>query len=188
MEPENSKVKVLGQEIPYPAKWTEVAGLGVLALAIVLISYIYFVEAKPHNLGAFTELTQRFFSPSGVLEETNYFRMIQFWTPSEKTQLAIPKNSITDRKWEIVDESKVREFDQMLYKLKVEGTIIGFRRYESYGAGRSGLKYGWWWIVTINKELKLEDFAKKYSDFWKNPESVYFEEIKLNEQHVQSGQ
>ena len=61
MEPENSKVKVLGQEIPYPAKWTEVAGLGVLALAIVLISYIYFVEAKPHNLGAFTELTQRFF-------------------------------------------------------------------------------------------------------------------------------
>jgi len=183
MEPDQPKIKILGQEIPYPNSWTAVAGILIVAGLVGFIVWVYFVCAEHEHLTAFSNLVLHKFSSKGVTEEKANYRIIQFWTPSEKTRRDLEKSNVTPEalKWQTVTEEKVNEFGVKLSKMS---KVIGHRRYEVAGHGRATFKHGWWWVVTVKDDFKLEDFAKFYISYWGNPDEVYLEEYRTHEQYV----
>jgi len=182
METDHPKLKILGQEIPYPTSWYAVSGVLIVSALLGFIAWVYFVSAGHEHLEAFSGLVQHRFSSKGILEEKTNYRIIQFWTPSEKTQkdLETSKTVDEDPKWQTVSEEKVDEFGRRLTKMS---TVAGHRRYEVSGHGRAVYKRGWWWVVTIKDELKLDDFAKFYTGYWGNPNDIYFEEYRAHHKY-----
>jgi len=58
--------------------------------------------------------------------------------------------------------------------------VNGFRRFEVYGKGRGGQKYGMWWVVNVSPKLTSEDLAKIYQEFWGTKGSVFIETYNHN--------
>jgi len=183
METEHPKFKILGQEIPYPCSWPAVTGVAIVSLLVAFVVWVVFVAAGHEHLFAVSNLIQHRISPTGELEEKTSFRLIQFWTPSVKTQRDIEKNGVVPekRKWEVVTEEKVDDFGAKLAQTK---GVVGHRRQEVAGQGRSGFKHGWWWVVTIKDDFDLKILAKFYSDYWGNPDDVYLEEHRAHEHYA----
>lgn len=77
--------------------------------------------------------------------------------------------------WEqSVDSSKIEGFAR---KLIIDGISTGYRRFNYEGEGSSQKDIGLWWVVTVDRQNKLEDFIKFYMDYWKPSAGVYIEEI-----------
>jgi hypothetical protein len=182
MSEDHAKFKILGQEIPYPCSWPAVAGVAIISLLLAFMSWVVLVKAGHEHISAVCNFIQHKFSPMGEIEAETSFRLIQFWTPSEKTQRDIVKDGKVPeaRKWEVVNEEKVNLFGSQLAQ---HHGVIGHRRCEIAGQGRSGFKHGWWWIATVKNDLKLNEFARFYSAYWGSPIEVYFEEYRAAETH-----
>ncbi len=104
---------------------------------------------------------------------------LEFWTPSSKTKDYLAKETKdagdTNRHWEIIEsEELVTQFGQALRK---DADLVGYRRTEVWGHGRTALKPGWWWSITVRTNYPVAKLAKTYRDFWKTPSSVFVEVI-----------
>jgi hypothetical protein len=108
----------------------------------------------------------------------NDTRQMEFWTPSAKTGSylikmgrLIPNND----QWEVIsNEDPVIEFGQLL---KTNSNVLGYRRTEVWGQGRTGFKPGWWWTMSVLTNYTVEDLAGVYQKYWKSPQPVYVEVI-----------
>jgi hypothetical protein len=104
---------------------------------------------------------------------------LEFWTPSSKTKDYLTKETKdagdTNRNWEIIEsEELVTQFGQALRK---DADLVGYRRTEVWGHGRTALKPGWWWSITVRTNYPVAKLAKTYREFWKTPSSVFVEVI-----------
>jgi len=104
---------------------------------------------------------------------------LEFWTPSSKTRDYLtrePNNAgDTNRNWEVIEsEDRVVQFGHHLRK---DVDVIGYRRTEIWGHGRTALKPGWWWSITVRTNYPVTRLAKTYREFWKTQSSVFVEVI-----------
>jgi hypothetical protein len=101
---------------------------------------------------------------------------LEFWTPSVKTKDFLSKEAgDTNRNWEAVEsEQVVTDFGKHLRK---DSDVVGYRRTEVWGHGRTALKPGWWWSITVRTNYPVSKLAKSYREFWKTPSSVFVEVI-----------
>jgi hypothetical protein len=105
-------------------------------------------------------------------------RQLEFWTPSSKTQDYLHKENgevVPTEKWEVIpNEEAVIDFGTMLHTNK---NILGFRRVEVWGQGRTPFKPGWWWTVNVLTNYTAEDLGHSYQNFWKSSQAVFVEVI-----------
>lgn len=110
-----------------------------------------------------------------VLGET---RQMEFWTPSAKTKDYLHKDGAevtAKEQWEAIpDDNAVADFGSVLHSNKF---VLGYRRVEVWGQGRTTYKPGWWWTVGVLTNCSVGDMAKTYQGFWKNQQPVYVEVI-----------
>lgn len=110
-----------------------------------------------------------------VLGET---RQMEFWTPSAKTKDFLHMDAgmvVTNEQWEALpSDDAVVQFGSALHSNKV---VLGYRRVEVWGQGRTNYKPGWWWNVTVLTNCSAGDMATLYHGFWKNQQPVYLEVI-----------
>ena len=78
-----------------------------------------------------------------ILGETRQF---EFWTPSAKTKdfLHQEDGQIVDtEKWQVLaSDDAVLQFGTLL---RSNTSVLGYRRVEVWGQGRTSFKPGWWW-------------------------------------------
>jgi hypothetical protein len=103
---------------------------------------------------------------------------MEFWTPSSKTKdhLARESGAISYRdKWEAIEnEEPVLAFGRLL---RSDSDVSGYRRAEVWGHGRTVLKPGWWWTMTVTTNYSVEKLVRAYRQFWKTPNTVFVEVI-----------
>jgi hypothetical protein len=103
---------------------------------------------------------------------------LEFWTPSSKTKDYLAKAGGTNdgkSNWEIIDtEEPVMQFGRLL---RSDPEVVAYRRAEVWGHGRTSLKPGWWWSVTVRTNYSVAKLARTYRGYWKLPGSVFVEVI-----------
>ncbi len=105
-------------------------------------------------------------------------RQLEFWTPSAKTQDYLRKEGGEvgyRQKWEVIPNDDANlEFATMLHTNR---NVLGYRRVEAWGQGRTGFKPGWWWTMNALTNYSVGDLARAYESFWKSGQTVYVEVV-----------
>ena len=105
-------------------------------------------------------------------------RQMEFWTPSAKTKDYLAKEGgevVTKEKWEAIpSDDTVSQFGMMLHS---NLNVVGYRRVEVWGQGRTGYKPGWWWTVNVTTTYSVGDLSQAYQSFWKPSQAVFVEVI-----------
>lgn len=127
---------------------------------------------------------QRLWTPVGVTPEGSETviqpatRRLEFWTPSARTKdhLAREDGNIRERdKWEMLaNDEPVHQFGQLL---RTNSNVLGYRRAEVWGHGRTSLKPGWWWTMTVTTNYTLQQLVQSYRGFWKSSNAIFVEKI-----------
>jgi hypothetical protein len=106
------------------------------------------------------------------------YRQFEFWTPSVKTKeyLQTMGGQVSaQEKWEALpNEDAVLQFGTLLHSNK---NVLGFRRVEVMGQGRTNFKPGWWWTVNVLSDYSAGEMGHVYQVFWKTPQAVFIEVI-----------
>jgi hypothetical protein len=153
---------------------------GALPCAFVCatIAFIAYLVLSPH-----AEPMRRLWLP--VVVETNgnqtvlgETRQLEFWTPSVKTKDYLHKEGgevVDKEKWQIIpSDDTVAQFGRELHSTQ---DVIGYRRVEEWGQGRTIFKPGWWWTMTVTTNYSVVDLTRIYQKFWKSPQAVLIEVI-----------
>jgi len=115
---------------------------------------------------------------NGSLTVMGETRQMHFWTPSVQTKdyLAKTASSISDQdKWQVLsNDDSLLQFGTMLH---TNSDIIGYRRTEVWGHGRSGFKPGWWWTVNALTNYSAVEMGHTYQSFWKCSSPVFIEVV-----------
>jgi hypothetical protein len=110
-----------------------------------------------------------------ILGET---RQLEFWTPSAKTKDFLhpePGKSGDKEKWQMIDtDDPVTKFGSVLHSNR---DVLGYRRIEVWGQGRTTYKPGWWWTMNVTTNYSVGDLAHTYKEFWKSPQALLIEVI-----------
>jgi hypothetical protein len=110
-----------------------------------------------------------------IMAET---RRMEFWTPSTKTKDYLPKegNEVANNdKWQVIpNDDAVLQFGALLHS---NANVLGYRRIEVWGQGRTNFKPGWWWTMNVFTNYAVVDLAHAYQTFWKAPQPVFVEVI-----------
>ena len=110
-----------------------------------------------------------------VMGET---RQMEFWTPSAKTRdyLHMENSAVAaSEQWEVLtNDDAVLQFGTML---RSNTSVLGYRRVEVWGQGRSSFKPGWWWTMTVLTNYSVKEIAGAYGKYWKAAQPVFVEVI-----------
>jgi hypothetical protein len=105
-------------------------------------------------------------------------RQLEFWTPSTKTKDYLHKEGsavAAGEKWEVLEnDDPVLQFGNMLH---TNQSVLGYRRVEIWGQGRTSFKPGWWWTVNVLTNYSAADLGRAYQSFWKSQQMVFVEVI-----------
>lgn len=105
-------------------------------------------------------------------------RQFEFWTPSVKTKdfLEMEGGHVVDpERWEVLqNENALLEFGTLLHSNK---NVLGYRRVEVLGQGRTPFKPGWWWTVNVLNDYSAGEMGRIYQNFWKSSQAVFIEVI-----------
>jgi hypothetical protein len=105
-------------------------------------------------------------------------RQFEFWTPSAKTKDYLHKEDgevVAEERWEAIpSDDIVNQFGQTLHSNQ---NVLGYRRVEAWGQGRSNFKAGWWWTVNVFSNYSAVEMGRAYQDFWKSRQGVFIEVI-----------
>ena len=105
-------------------------------------------------------------------------RRMEFWTPSAKTKDYLSKEGgkIADNdKWQVIpSDAAVLQFGGILHS---NANVLGYRRVEVWGQGRTNFKPGWWWTMNVYTNFSVVELAHTYQTFWKAPQPVFVEVI-----------
>lgn len=178
-------IEIFGQRINYPRTWQGVTVVLVIAILVIIITYIVLVQSRPENLRSLGLVTGQLQidSQQKNVEQRKWFRF-EFWTPSEKT--AIGLQNFLDRhpeqtnnyKWQIHNKKTNDLIEKNLSfgnRLMRDSTIDGYRRHPVIGDGSSGVKEGWWWVVGVEGEYSdnfFKWFAQTYKEHWGMPDDA----------------
>ncbi len=103
-------------------------------------------------------------------------RQLEFWTPSVRTKDYLHKKDgeiLPKEKWQVVTNDDV--FVQFGDLLHSKNGVLGYRRVEVWGQGRTDFKPGWWWTVNVSTDYSPGDLRRAYQDFWKSGQIVFVE-------------
>lgn len=192
----------LGLRIPYPRSFVEVLALALLFGLVGLV--LYRVTDKDFFTAAKGKLFQFFeVSPDGKVKELPGYIRYGFWTPGPNTEKgpeappteapprppgefpqaqASPETGTPQlvqadplEAWEKeVTEKKLAEFGA---RLTTELHAQGYRRTEVVGYGRTKLKRGWWWIVTLPASVSPEELGAFYRYNFGTKKVIYLETL-----------
>jgi hypothetical protein len=116
---------------------------------------------------------------NGTVTVMGESRQLEFWTPSSKTKDYLHKEKgqvVATEMWEVMsNEAPVEQFGEMLHN--DSWAILGYRRVEVWGQGRTMFKPGWWWTVNVSTNYTASDLAKVYETFWQSHQLVFIEVI-----------
>ncbi len=105
-------------------------------------------------------------------------RQLEFWTPSAKTKDYLHTEDgqvVPTEMWEAIsNDDPVVQFGLVLHK---NMSVLGYRRVEVWGQGRTVYKPGWWWTVNVFTNYTAEDLTKVYEQFWKSHQVLFVEVI-----------
>jgi|SRR5690242_427146 len=145
----------------------------------VTIAFIAHLAFSPHSGPA-----RRLWLP--VVVDTNgdqttivgESRQLEFWTPSIKTRDYLHKvgGKIDETdKWQIItNDDAVVQFGHWL---RSNSFVLGYRRTEVWGQGRTGFKPGWWWTLNVLTNYPVGELGRTYEAFWKSHRMVFVEVI-----------
>lgn len=159
--------------------------LALLVVMLAAVAVALLVWKSSQNNGAITaeSASPRIWTPILVTPQGDELiqpntRRFEFWTPSVKTKDYLTKENgnVRERdKWEEVSsEDRVNEFGTLL---RSNPYVLGYRRYEVWGHGRTVAKPGWWWAATVTTNYSVGDLVRAYRGFWKSSNSVFVEVI-----------
>lgn len=143
-----------------------------------LIAFIVFRYAPPR-----VEPPKRLWWPvvvstNGTESVLGDSRQFEFWTPSVKTKdyLHMEAGKVVDlEKWEVLqNDDAVLQFGTMLHSNK---NVLGYRRVEVLGQGRTSFKPGWWWTVNVLNDYSAGEMGRIYQNYWKSSQAVFIEVI-----------
>jgi hypothetical protein len=151
-----------------------VLGCIIICVAIVLVAYLFIPRA---------ELPRRLWTP--VLVETTgnetilpESRQLEFWTPSAETRNYLHEENgqvVPTETWEVISNDDANEqFGAMLH---TNTDVLGYRRVEVWGQGRTTFKPGWWWTVNVLTNYSAGDLSRSYETFWKSHQTLFVEVI-----------
>lgn len=159
----------------YPRTFWGALSVGFVCAAIVIIcSHASTPKAQePRRL--WTPVVIETNGNQTILGET---RQMEFWTPSARTKdfiIAKDGTVFSKEKWEVIptDETDF-QFGAMLH---TNANVLGYRRVEVWGHGRTSYKPGWWWSVNVTTNYTVADLTRAYMDFWKPPAPIFIEVI-----------
>jgi hypothetical protein len=153
--------------------------LGTVCLVCVCATVVFIVYlASPH-----TEEPRRLWTP--VLVETNgnetilpESRQLEFWTPSAKTQDYLHRENgqvVPTEMWEVIsNDAPVEQFGMLLH---ANSSVIGYRRVEVWGQGKTSYKPGWWWTLNVFTNYSAADLSRAYESYWKSHQILFIEVI-----------
>jgi len=105
-------------------------------------------------------------------------RQMEFWTPSAKTGDYLRREGgevANNDRWQVIsNDDAVLQFGMMLH---TNVNVLGYRRVEVWGHGRTGFKPGWWWTMNVHTNYSAADLAESYRNFWKAPQPLFVEVI-----------
>ena len=105
-------------------------------------------------------------------------RQLEFWTPSAQTINYLHKENgkvVPTEMWEAIsNDDPVIQFGQMLHQ---DTSILGYRRVEVWGQGKTIFKPGWWWTVNVFTNYTASDLTRAYEQFWKSHQVLFVEVI-----------
>jgi hypothetical protein len=105
-------------------------------------------------------------------------RQMEFWTPSAKTKDYLHQASgevAKNERWEVIsNDDPVMQFGALLHS---NLSVVGYRRVEVWGQGRSAFKPGWWWTLNVFTNYTVSDLAHTYQNHWKMNQPVFIEVI-----------
>ncbi len=171
-------VGLFGIHFAYPRTFWGVLPVVFVCATIAFVAHL--LLAGPSHLQA---PAQRLWTPMVILTNGDRSvipeaRRMEFWTPSSKTKdyLVRIKGEVYDSdKWQILsNDDPVLQFGNNLH---ASPGVLGYRRTEVWGHGRSGFKPGWWWTMTVATDYSVDRFASNYQAFWKSPRAVFVELI-----------
>jgi hypothetical protein len=145
-----------------------------ICATIALIAYLFVPHAQPARR-LWTPYLVQTNGTESILGES---RQLEFWTPSAKTKdfLHMEKGQVVPTEtWEVIsnDDPDV-QFGMMFH---TNFNVLGFRRIEVWGQGRTTFKPGWWWTLNVFTNYTADDLAQTYEDFWKSHQPVFVEVI-----------
>jgi hypothetical protein len=161
-----------------PARRRTWCGTVVCLIVCATIAFVAYLFVSQHP-----EPTRRLWLPvvietngnQSVLGET---RQMEFWTPSVKTKDYLSKvggEVGRNEKWEVLaSDDAVVQFGMLLHS---NVNVLGYRRVEEWGQGRTTFKPGWWWTMNVIADYSAADLARIYRDYWKAPQPVLIEVI-----------
>ena len=77
--------------------------------------------------------------------------------------------------WEAISNNvPVEQFGAMLHSNQA---VLGYRRVEVWGQGRTTFKPGWWWTVNVLTNYTAADLSAAYEQFWKSHQALFVEVI-----------
>jgi len=143
----------------------------------VTVGYIAYV------LGVHPQPPRRLWAP--LLIATNGYttimpesRQLEFWTPSAQTKDYLHEEDghvVPTEAWEVLsNENPNVQFGAMLH---TNISVLGYRRVEVWGQGRTTFKPGWWWTVNVLTNYSAEDIAETYESFWKSHATLFVEVV-----------
>ena len=174
-------LKIMGQELSYPETWQGTIAVSIFSIALCISLAIIYIWADKdsfqHVENLFYSFHSQRYNADGTLASSELSHQIQFWTPSLNTYRDKNINEIEmENRWQkLTDNTKIIEFEKLLNQY-----AKGWRRMEVYGSGRTRCKYGYWWILTMKEDFKMQSFIALYSKFWGNTKTVYVEEEYLH--------
>ena len=110
-----------------------------------------------------------------ILGET---RQLEFWTPSARTKDYLHQEGgevSTSEQWQVIpNDDAVLQFGTLL---RSNVNVLGYRRVEVWGQGRTAFKTGWWWTMNVFTNYSGVDLAHDYQSFWKASQPLFVEVI-----------
>ncbi len=146
----------------------------LICITVILIACIFAPHLPP---------TQRLWTPvlvatNGDITVLGASRQLEFWTPSAKTKdyLHMEQGQVVPTEtWEVIsNDDVVRDFGMMLH---TNANVLGYRRVEAWGHGRTTYKPGWWWTVDVFTNYTATDLARSYEAFWQSHQVVFVEVV-----------
>jgi hypothetical protein len=107
--------------------------------------------------------------------------LLRFWTPSPKTAssfIAYENGSGNpvdppEEAWQ--KNIKSEALTKFALELQALDGVKGFRRFESFGKGRTFFKEGYWWEVTVTSNFKMDSFKAAYRTLCGDCSTTYVE-------------
>lgn len=152
---------------------------GTVQVALVCAGIIIGIYLLPGHVPAPRRLwVPAVVEKNGSLTVMGETRQMNFWTPSVQTKdyLVKPGGAIGDPdKWQVLsNDEPLLQFGLMLH---TNAEVIGYRRTEVWGHGRSVFKPGWWWTVNTLTNFSAAEMGHAYQSFWKCSSPVFIEVV-----------